>query len=254
MTESIQTRMERCEIHGEYRSRQKGETGQWTGCWHCFEVKLQEQDQQDQQREAERHAEAEREALIAASGMEGRMLRSGFKNFIAESDAQRRVLQTCQAFAETVELDARSNLWLVGQPGTGKTHLGSAMVRYFIHKRGTPAAIFSAREIVRMLRASWGRRDDMEPAETEEEIIRRLGSIGLLVLDEIGVGFSSDAERVQLFDVLDLRYKLGRPTVVLSNLSSKDMKPILGDRLHDRLRDGAQVLICNWPSFRKGAA
>jgi DNA replication protein DnaC len=29
--------------------------------------------------------------------------------------------------------------------------------------------------------------------------------MGLLVLDEIGAGFSSDAERVQLFDVIDMR-------------------------------------------------
>lgn len=77
--------------------------------------------------------------------------------------------------------------------------------------------------------------------------------MGLLVLDEIGAGFSSDAERVQLFDVIDMRYKLGRPTVVLSNLTAKDMRPILGERTFDRLREGATLLTCSWPSHRAEA-
>ena len=124
--------------------------------------------------------------------------------------------------------------------------------QHFIHERDTSAAILSAREIIRVLRATWG-RNVAGDAETEIQVIDRLGRMGLLVLDEIGAGFSSDAERVQLFDVIDMRYKLGRPTVVLSNLTAKDMKPILGERTFDRLREGATLLTCSWPSHRTEA-
>ena len=72
----------------------------------------------------------------------------------------------------------------------------------------------------------------------------------MLVLDEIGVGHGSNAEHVQLFEVLDLRYKLERPTVLLSNLTTTALKAALGDRVYDRLREGATVKACDWKSYR----
>lgn len=191
---------------------------------------------------------------MAESGLEGYMLSASFANFSASTADQARVREACKDFAQTVELDGRRNLWLVGGVGVGKTHLGAAMVSHFIHDRGLSAAILSAREIIRLMRANWGRTGDVrEVVESEHEVADRLGRIGLLVVDEIGAGFSTDADRVQLFDVVDLRYRLGRPTVVLSNLAAKDMRPILGERNYDRLREGASLFICNWPSNRAEA-
>ncbi len=244
------TRNENCTIHGDYSSRVNAETGRWTRCWGCVEAEIQAQEAQDRQREKAAEAGQVLAQLIDSSGMEGRMLRASFESYEASTPAQAAVLAACKTFAESVELDGGRNLWLIGPPGTGKTHLGSAIVSHLIRERGIPAAIYSAREIVRLLRATWGRNRD-EDAETESEVIDRLGEIGLLVLDEVGVGFDKEAERTQILDVIDRRYKLGRPTVVLSNLHAKDVKPILGPRAFDRLRDGAEMHICAWESHRK---
>lgn len=249
MDSPSENRLQTCEVHGEFRSRLHAKSGKWTRCWACIEAELLALDAQAQEEAACRHRQAVTEQRMAESGLEGRMLRASFDTFVPRTDNQRAVLEACQDFAESVGLEDSRNLWIIGQPGTGKTHLGSAMVRHFIHERDTAAAIFSARDIVRMLRASWGARAETA-GEAEGDVIERLGRAGLLVLDEVGVGFSTDAERVQLFDVIDLRYKLGRPTVVLSNLKALDMKPILGDRTYDRLREGAKQLVCNWPGSR----
>ncbi|WP_428141399.1 ATP-binding protein [Delftia acidovorans] len=252
MRETNETRLERCEVHGEYVSRLVAKTGQWTRCWSCVEAELQALDARAQADDAAQQGAARREQRIAESGLEGRMLRATFSSYTARRADQCEVLEACKTFAESVDLESGRNLWLVGGVGTGKTHLGAAMVTHFIHERDTSAAILSAREIIRVLRATWG-RNVAGDAETEIQVIDRLGRMGLLVLDEIGAGFSSDAERVQLFDVIDMRYKLGRPTVVLSNLTAKDMKPILGERTFDRLREGATLLTCSWPSHRAEA-
>jgi DNA replication protein DnaC len=37
---------------------------------------------------------------------------------------------------------------------------------------------------------------------------------------------------------------------VISNLTPQLVKGFLGDRLFDRLRERAQVLACDWPSYR----
>lgn len=249
MPETNETRPATCETHGEYLSRFVAKSGAWTRCWSCVEIELQALDAKAQAEDAAKQGAARRAERVAESGLEGRLLRATFSTFIPEGERQRQVLEACKTFAESVDLEGRRNFWLVGGVGTGKTHLGAAMVSHFIHERDSSAAILSAREVVRMLRATWRRRTE-EGAETERDVIDRLGRLGLLVLDEIGAGFDSDAERVQLFDVVDLRNKLGRPTVVLSNLTFKDIRPILGDRIFDRLREGATHLVCNWPSRR----
>ncbi|MBB6577986.1 DNA replication protein DnaC [Comamonas odontotermitis] len=245
-------RNEHCPIHGGYNSRRNRETGKWARCWGCVDAEIKELEAMERQQAQAAEGEKLLARMIEESGMEGRMLLSSFENYTAAKQAQANVLAACRAFAESAELDGGKNIWLIGPPGTGKTHLGSAMVGHFIRARGIPAAIYSAREIVRMLRASWDRKYDPE-VETESQVIDRLGEIGLLVLDEVGVGFRSDAERIQLLDVIDRRYKLGRPTVVLSNLRADDVKEVLGVRAFDRLRDGAEMHICNWESHRKGA-
>ena len=50
--------------------------------------------------------------------------------------------------------------------------------------------------------------------------------------------------------VIDERYKRRRPTVVISNLTVPAVKEAIGDRLYDRLREGATVLACDWSSHR----
>lgn len=70
------------------------------------------------------------------------------------------------------------------------------------------------------------------------------------MLDDVGAGHGSEAELVQLLEIVDLRYRLEKPTVVLSNLVATALKPALGDRLYDRLREGATIKACNWASMR----
>ena len=108
-----------------------------------------------------------------------------------------------------------------------------------------------------MLRASWGgKRQDYESSDggrlqTEDEIVEYVGTAALFVLDEIGASFNTDAERTQLFDIIDLRYKNLLPTVLISNLNTSGIRAALGERSFDRLRECAQVLSCTWPSHRQ---
>lgn len=248
-----------CDTHGEYESFQRwpGSRG-WTGCPACErEHALQRQAEEAERRrqEAEAHAERVRVNRLKVSGLEGRMLRSGFDNFQADTPEQRVVLEACRSFVSPLGSEDGGGLWLMGLPGTGKTHLGSAMVSHVINTERKRACIFSARELVRMLRASWDRSStpaegaDWQPT-TEDQIIDFVGTAGLFVLDEIGTGFNSSAEQTQLFDIIDLRYKHCLPTVLISNLDVGGIRAALGERSFDRLREGARVLTCTWPSHR----
>ena len=238
-----------CDTHGDYASKNYFGS-MWSGCAKCA------QESEDAKRTAAAAAarREKAEARMRLSGLEGRFVDATFSDFDATTPQQQKVLQACRDYVSGVSFDGGAGLWLIGPPGTGKTHLGSAMVRYVIEERQHAAAIHSGREIIRMLRSTWGNkergRDWDGRAATEEQMISDLGHMGLLVIDEIGVGFGSDSEHVQLFDVIDLRYKYRRPTVLLSNLPTKGLKDAMGDRAYDRLREGAQVLACSWESHR----
>jgi DNA replication protein DnaC len=255
---AVAGRQEQCPEHGEFLSKPVYPGSRtMTKCPACAKAAAEKYAAEEARRKAEAEEAQQNDLLrrrLGQSGLKGRMLASTFGSFECSGKAQQDVLHQCRDFVESLNPEAGGGLWLIGPPGTGKTHLGSAMVQHVIRERRMWACVLSAREIITMLRASWGRKVvsnswDWVP-QTTEEIVEHLGNVALLVLDEVGNSFNTEAEQVQLFDVIDLRYKLCRPTVVISNLPAQEMKKSLGDRSYDRLREGARVLQCTWTSAR----
>jgi DNA replication protein DnaC len=211
-------------------------------CPKCRTMREAIERSQHEDEEAQRRLE---QALDDA-GIIGRYRDATFGTFEAHLPRQRAVLDACRSFAKNFFRDQGAGLWLIGPAGVGKTHLGCAIAQAVLLQRGQSAVVATAREIIRALRDTWRRGSDA----TEGERIDRLGNVDLLVLDEIGIGFGSEGELTQLFDVIDRRYQLRRPTVLLSNLNSAQIKETVGDRLYERLREGATVMACNWASHR----
>ena len=84
----------------------------------------------------------------------------------------------------------------------------------------------------------------------EEEIISKLTSPYLLVVNEIGVQFGSDKERNLFTEILDDRYEALKPTILIGNVTIGDISDLLGDRVVDRFKEDGQVLVFTWESYR----
>ena len=109
------------------------------------------------------------------------------------------------------------------------------------------ALFLTVMRAVRRVKDTWGRSS----TQSESEAIASLVFPDLLILDEVGVQFGSDAERLILFDVLNERYEKRRPTLLLSNLNIDEVKAYLGERVFDRLReDGGEAIVFDWASWR----
>ncbi|MCE9657789.1 MAG: ATP-binding protein [Burkholderiales bacterium] len=199
--------------------------------------------EQARQEEAEHQARLERRLDLA--GLRGRFRTATFDTFEATTAAKRRALESCRTFAAEGALGGAGGLWLLGPPGGGKTHLLAATVHAVVVQRHRTALLTSPRAIVRRIRNAWHR----DAEETEGAAIARFVQPELLALDEVGIS-STDGELAHLFDVLDARYQDARPTLLASNLNVSQLREALGDRLFDRLREGASTVPCDWPSRR----
>lgn len=235
--------LSQCVAHGWYRPFIH--RGVEQKCFACSN------DEREGRRGAAEIAEAERlrtEKRLTDCGLVGRYRTATFNTFEAKTEAQRAVVARCKNFVRDATPTGSAGLLLVGPCGVGKTHLLAAIARDLRFERCIPSLLTTPRAIVRRLRDTWAKGAD----ESELDVLDAYTKgATVLLLDEVGVGFGTDAELTQLFEVIDARYTLGLPTVAASNANLPALKAAVGDRIFDRLCDGAEAIALNWPSHRR---
>lgn len=196
------------------------------------------------EREAEELANRKREA-----GLRKRHFNCSFDNYRVTTPAQQRALSKAQGFLTRFLDDDPINLVMTGKVGTGKTHLAAAIISKLIDEKKS-CELIKLPEVIRLIKASWS--DSTLPSESK--IIERYARLDLLVLDEVGVQYGSDTEKLLISEIIDNRYQEMKPTVLISNLDINGVRACIGDRCYDRLReDGGESIRFDWDSFR-GAA
>ncbi|WP_145012371.1 ATP-binding protein [Pseudomonas oryzihabitans] len=246
-----------CPDHGSYAHQQVEQfdgAPRTKGCSRCQWQALNLADVPSGQR-ANAQAEAARTLVnerLIRSGVTERFKACTFDSFMARSKEQAHALSVCQAYA--AEFPARYQagqcLLMLGNVGTGKTHLASAVVQQVIRRHRAQAVIVSASSIFRAAKAAMSRTATF----TEENVLAELAGFDLLVVDEVGASKGSDWEVALLHEVIDRRYQGVRPTIVISNLDRQGMQDYIGARAMDRLRQGGGELIgFTWNSERRTA-
>ncbi|MDI3399642.1 ATP-binding protein [Pseudomonas sp. V88_4] len=193
-------------------------------------------------------AESVNSALVG-SGITPRFADRTFATFRATTDAMTQALETCQAYADNFGDHYRDgrNLLLCGNVGNGKTHLASSIVQHVIRQHRAVAVITTAAEVIRVFKRSM----DRNAGYTEGEVLDELASFDLLVIDEVGAQKGSEYELGLLHEIIDRRYQLVRPTVMVSNLPANTLGQFIGERALDRLRENKSLLVgFTWESAR----
>lgn len=134
-----------------------------------------------------------------------------------------------------------------GTTGTGKTHLACAAIGVAL-RAGKVSRYLTASDIARSVRSSYSKHAET----TEEVILGKLVAAPFLVIDELGAGLGSQHETAMIHDTITKRYEAMAPTLLISNLSQKELFDYLGERIADRFReDNAQIVQFSWESERR---
>ena len=138
------------------------------------------------------------------------------------------------------------NIIFLGQSGTGKTHLATAL--------GIEACDHGIRT---KFITGCGLVNELTEARDEKRLrltIKRYFNYGLLIIDELGyVPFSKEGAEL-LFQVLAERHER-KPIIITTNKGFGDWTEIFGDpsltaALLDRVTHKAHVINCSWQSYR----
>jgi DNA replication protein DnaC len=243
-----------CEIHGEYLThhlvRPDG-TPLLRGvhCTKCAELEAKKRNDEEKAREADAR-QARIELKFSQSGIPAAFADRTFENFIADTDEKRAALDACMRFAANFDraVNRGTSLIFLGRIGTGKTHLAAAIAQTVLQRNRT-VMYETAYEMVTRLRNSM--RHDAKVSGSD--LLDTYGTIDLLVIDEFGLQASTDDVKGHLTNVLDKRYRNGKPTVLISNFDTNGFVEYVGDRIADRLREIASAVFFPWESGREAA-
>lgn len=239
-----------CKKHGEFTFKySEGFNGNvfcLSTCQSCIKERDEFIDAEVIRIEAEEKAER-LERKILNRGVSKRNLDKTFDTFTVKTDEQSKAKRLWQEFADSVcDGKGAKNVIACGSVGTGKTHLASSAVTQIITK-GKDCKLVKLIDMIRQYKSTWAKDSE----NTEQDFLDFYTNLPALIIDEVGVQFGSDTEKMVIFDVIDGRYNNMLPTAIISNKALPEVKELIGERAIDRLReDGGVVVAMEWESYR----
>ncbi len=161
--------------------------------------------------------------------------------YIPKTPSHAEAVQACRAFNPD-----RENLYIWGPTGNGKTHLSCA-VAAAAFRSGLKMEFFKPGTFLRSLR--------MKEPHIQDKLFERYAAADVFVLDDLGIGNSTDSSLGMFYELLDMRDMAQRHgLIVTSNLSLDGLAAALkDDRLPSRLAGMCRVIKIEGPDGRMKA-
>jgi len=207
----------------------------------CDECRKRELADYEAKQEAQLTAEIahKRRQWRESCGIPPKFMTSEFGNF--DTSRPGNVGKIHKAFLDYAENYPLNNpigyqsILVFGDNGLGKSHLACAVGHHILNRWNgenitNPILFVSEPDMLNSIQATFNYDyEEKQYRESADDIIRRMTSVRLLILDEIGKEKRSDPKFVQrtLFRIIDARYKYQLPMVLTTNLNLEQLERYL---------------------------
>lgn len=238
-----------CEIHGDYDSTKIEVAGReiWSDCPSCARKKIDYEDKRLRQAAIRAQEQAKAQQLFGRAAIPKRFVTRTLESYTARTEGETKALNAASKYVQNWDenRDNGTSLIFTGNPGTGKTHLAVGIARKVMEQSGT-AMYTRVIEIAQSVKETYSGN-----GRTERQVIRSFSDPDLLIIDEVGRQYGTDAEKMYLFEVINARYEECKPTILISNLNINQLKEYIDPAAMDRLREGGGRMIAfDWDSSR----
>lgn len=129
----------------------------------------------------------------------------------------------------SADFDSKSgSLYLCGSTGLGKTHLSLAIANVVVRK-GYNVIYDSASNLFTRLEKEKFSND--KSGEAQEEML----NCDLLIIDDLGSEFSTQFTVSELYNILNTRLNLAKPTIISTNLTETELEAKYTQRVTSRI-------------------
>ncbi len=147
-------------------------------------------------------------------------------NVINAKEIMAENLRFCIDYTNNFTPDS-AGLLLLGETGLGKTFLSSCIACEVL-KKGYSVAFDSIQNYLRDIEKEHFGRAQGDTLET-------LLNADLVILDDLGSEFSSSFNSASIYNIINSRANMGKPTIVSTNLSLEELQARYDDRIISRL-------------------
>jgi len=140
------------------------------------------------------------------------------------------VLLTVKAFSREFPTDKRPGLLLIGEPGTGKTHLAVAALRILI-SRGFEGLFFDYQNLLDRIRTGY----DQASGAADREAYRFALDAEVLMLDDLGAHRVTEWVEDTVTSIITYRCNNRKPLIATTNLPDPDAGSAMLDKSPGRI-------------------
>ncbi|MBD5464130.1 MAG: ATP-binding protein [Lachnospiraceae bacterium] len=191
----------------------------------CQVEERRNQEEEEERRQAMKRIEMLRDSSLIDDNLK-RVRLSTFQQNAYNQKAYALIEKYINAFDEMYK--NRQGILFWGPVGTGKSYTAACIANELLD-RSIPVIMTS---FVKILQNIWGNQEE------EKLIMNRLNDVSLLIIDDLGTERSTDYALEKVYNIIDSRYRAGKPLILTTNMTVNEMQEntdIRYKRIYDRI-------------------
>lgn len=220
----------------------------------CFPCRIEQEDRemarQALKENAERAAQRVFRVFDNESLMNDKLKPATFESYQPTSEELAKSKAIAERYANNFSKENPVSLLLIGNYGTGKSHLAVSVTKRLMEKKFS-CIFISTPKLMTKLRSTYNKDSDV----SEDQIIDSLTKVDCLVLDDIGAESTKASADNQhswatskLFEIIDNR--IGKHTIFTSNFEPDELQKRLGGRNFSRMMEDTHVIKMYGDDYR----